>query len=179
MGLDGPWVQGRVTKGRRRWRMFAALLKLGHQREHLLRRRDDLVLQVERAVLGRVAQEVPIVHHHAAGVLHAPGAGVGLPVEPPHGGAVLQRYQAHRRIRAGSRARARRSERAHSPVATSLRRASAAAGPGAEPVACSTSFHSCSERRSEPRHSFLHWLSRPWSQEEKPGIGDRLENWAM
>jgi len=69
---------------------------LGHQPEHLLRRRDDLVLQVEGAVFRRVVQEVPIVHHDAAGVFHAPGAGVGVPVEPPHGGAVLKVEVGHR-----------------------------------------------------------------------------------
>lgn len=61
----------------------------------------------------------------------------------------------------------------------SLRRASVAGVPGAEPVATSTSFHSCSDRRSGWHPSFLNWPSWPCSQAQKPGMGDRLENWAI
>lgn len=69
---------------------FAVLLKLRHESQHLLRSRDDLILQVKSAVLRRVLQEITIVNHHAAGVGHAPRAGVGVPVDSPHGSAVLQ-----------------------------------------------------------------------------------------
>lgn len=69
---------------------FARLLELRHQPQNLLRRHYDLILQVQRAVLGRVVQEVTIVHHQATGVGDTPGAGVGQPVQSPHGGAVLQ-----------------------------------------------------------------------------------------
>lgn len=55
---------------------FAVLLKLRHESQNLLGSRDDLILQVASAVLCRVVEEVAIVHHDAAGVGHAPGAGV-------------------------------------------------------------------------------------------------------
>lgn len=69
---------------------FAVLLKLGHEPQNLLRRRHHFILKVQGAVVSRLLQEVAIVHHDSTGVGHAPGAGVGAPVDPPHGGAVLQ-----------------------------------------------------------------------------------------
>lgn len=69
---------------------LAVLLKLRHEAQNLLRSRHRLILKVQDAVVGRLVQEVAVVHHDAAGVGHAPGAGVGAPVDPPHGGAVLQ-----------------------------------------------------------------------------------------
>lgn len=41
-------------------------------------------------------QEVAVVDHYAAGVGDAPRAGVRLPVQPPHGGAVLEMKVSHR-----------------------------------------------------------------------------------
>lgn len=75
---------------------FAVLLKLGHQTQHLLRCCDDLILQVKSAVFRCLVQEVTIVHHDATRVRNASRAGVSVPVEPPHGGTVLQVEVSHR-----------------------------------------------------------------------------------
>lgn len=51
---------------------------------------DDFVVQVGSAVDGSILQEIPIVDHDAARVGDASRASVGVPVEPPEGGAVLK-----------------------------------------------------------------------------------------
>lgn len=69
---------------------FAVLLKLRYQSQNLLWSRDDFILQIKSAVFWCLVQKVTIVHHDAAGVCVASGAGVAEPVDPPHGGAILQ-----------------------------------------------------------------------------------------
>ena len=85
-----------VSSSRLSVSQFAVLLILGNESQNLIWRHDALIVKVHRAVLRRLLQEVAIVHHGAAGVRHAPGAGVGAPVQSPHGGAVLQVKVGHR-----------------------------------------------------------------------------------